>query len=227
MTIDRDLKRKIRARMAKTGESYQTARRRLTGDQLHEPTMSADDVGRVLAYFDACEQHVARWRVVGGRWRPFDAEVPVQSMQAAALLHPSPRVRRAALGVLDHAASDESTATFRAALLDPVPRVRMVALHGLSCERCRVGEIEVTAVVSDLLRTLIEDDSPKVRHAAIGVLVRFAGRDRRVVGALAAAAEDDDDEFVRVAANGAARLERKVWSRKAVRRRSRRGTSAP
>jgi hypothetical protein len=37
-------------------------------------------------------------------------------------------------------------------LSDPVPRVRIGALHGLSCERCRVGEIRVDDVVTDVLR---------------------------------------------------------------------------
>jgi hypothetical protein len=47
------------------------------------------------------------------------------------LQHASPKVRRDALGVLDHGANDESTEVFVAALSDPVPRVRLVALHGL------------------------------------------------------------------------------------------------
>jgi hypothetical protein len=43
--------------------------------------------------------------------------------------------------VLDHHANDESCDVFRAALFDPVPHVRAIALHGLACERCRVGEL--------------------------------------------------------------------------------------
>jgi hypothetical protein len=140
-------------------------------------------------------------------------------MQATALLHVSAKVRRDALGVLDHAANDESTEVFRAALSDPVPRVRLVALHGLSCERCRIGELRVDDVMTDVLRVLREDASARVRHASIDVLCRFSRRDDRVLPALRAAALTDADPFVRVAAAGAARGEQKVWSRKAVRRR--------
>jgi HEAT repeats len=114
---------------------------------------------------------------VGAGWgerRQFAGEVPVTSMQAAALHHPNPKVRREALGVLDHFASDTSTATFRAVLSDPVPRVRIVALHGLSCERCRVGEIRVDDVVTDVLRVRHGDPNPRVRHGAIDVLARFS-----------------------------------------------------
>jgi HEAT repeat protein len=142
-------------------------------------------------------------------------------MQSAALLHPKPKVRREALAVLDHAANDESTSTFRPALSDPVPRVRIVALHGLGCERCRMGEICVDDVVPDVLRVVREDSSPKVRHAAIDVLVRFMSRDGRIGEALREVAAADNDEFVSLAAKGAAGLEHHVWTRKAVRRRDR------
>jgi HEAT repeat protein len=142
-------------------------------------------------------------------------------MQAAACHHSSAWVRRHALGILDHVANDESAATFRAALADPVPRVRMAALHGLSCERCRVGDLEVDDVVADLVEILEHDDSPKVRHAAIDVLGRLTSRDARVIPALETAASSDADEHVRIAALGAARSTRPtVWSRKAVRRRT-------
>ncbi len=173
----------------------------------------------VLAYFAARERHVERWRQVGGPWEPFAGMVPVDAMQAAALRHRNPKVRRHALGVLDHAANDASTPTFRAALSDPVPAVRIVALHGLSCERCRIGAVCVDDVVTDVLRVLRDDASPKVRHAAIDVLARFMGRDRRIVAALREVAAHDTDELVRLAAASAADGARKVWSRKAVRRR--------
>jgi hypothetical protein len=64
-------------------------------------------------------------------------------IQRGAREHPNAKVRRACLGVLDHQANDESGEVFRAALFDPVPHVRVVALHGLACERCRVGEVRV------------------------------------------------------------------------------------
>jgi hypothetical protein len=191
----------------------------------HEPmSMSQLDERRALAYLVSCDEHVKHWRQAGGPWRPFEGEVPVAAMKAAALGHPSAKVRREALGVLDHGANDESIEVFRAALSDPVPRVRLVALHGLSCERCRVGEICVEDVVPDVVDVLRDDANVKVRHAAIDVLCRFASRDDRVVAALRAAALEDPDPLVRAAADGAARGEHRVWSRKAVRRRQYRST---
>jgi HEAT repeat protein len=184
-------------------------------------SMSALDERLALAYLVNSEQHVRRWREAGGPWQPFDGEVPVAAMKAAALGHPSAKVRREALGVLDHAANDESTEVFRAALSDLVPRVRLVALHGLSCERCRVGAICVDDVVLDVVAVLRDDVNVKVRHAAIDVLCRFASRDDRVVAALRTAAAEDPDPLVRAAAGGAARGEHRIWSRKAVRRRHR------
>ncbi len=188
--------------------------------------LSASDERLVVEHFAALERHIEQWRQAGGRWEPFAGVVPVEAMQAAALGHRNPKVRRHALGVLDHAANDASTATFRAALSDPVPAVRIVALHGLACEQCRIGEICVDDVVTDVLRVLRDDPSPKARHAAIDVLARFMSRDRRVVGALRDLATDDSDGLVRLAAASAADGERKVWTRKAVRRRHR-TTSRP
>ena len=184
-------------------------------------TLEVSDEERVHEYFASLDRHVERWRQTGGRWSPFAGEVPIDSMQAAALRHESAKVRRHALGVLDHAANDASTATFRAALVDPVPKVRLVALHGLACERCRTGDVCVDDVVRDVLRTLRDDASPTVRHAAIDVLARFISRDERIVPALLERAAMDSDDLVRLTAARAAAGERKVWTRKAVRRRRR------
>jgi hypothetical protein len=102
-----------------------------------------------------------------------------------------------------------------------VPRVRVVALHGLSCETCRVGRICVQDVVTDVLPVLRHDASTRVRHAAIDVLARLRTRDGRIEVALRTAARVDPDPLVRTAADGAARGERRAWTRKAVRRRLR------
>ena len=131
---------------------------------------------------------------------------------------PEREARRFVRGVLDHAANDASTATFHAALTDPVPKVRLVVLHGLSCEQCRAGELCVDDVVRDVLRTLRDDTSPTVRHAAIDVLARFISRDDRIVPAFLEVAATDADDLVRLAAARAATGERRVWTRKAVRR---------
>jgi HEAT repeat protein len=148
-------------------------------------------------------------------------------MQVAALEHPSARVRRNALNVLDHYANDESAAVFSRALSDPVPRVRAIALHGLSCERCRSEELCVADVVPALVKALESDDSARVRHDTVPILMRLAGRDQRAGTALTRAADTDPDEFVRQ--NARAALEGRlhdVRSRKAMRRRARRRAEA-
>jgi hypothetical protein len=216
MTKNRDFKRRIRARAAKTGESYQTARRHLFGPS---PTLSSDDKRAVATYFDRYAAHVERFRQEAGRWQPFEDEVPIRAMQAAALLHPNPKVRRECLGVLDHAANDQSVDVFRHALGDPVPRVRLVALHGLSCDRCRVGELCVEDVVSDLLRTVAGDPNPKVRHLAVQLVAKLVQSDARVGPSLEKAASEDPDDLVRtVARAGALGSRRAFQSRKGLRR---------
>jgi hypothetical protein len=219
MTKDRDLKRRIRARADKTGESYQTARRQLFRRVAN--TMAPDDEQAVAAYFEGYQRHVERFRAEGGRWRPFSGEVPVRAMQAAALRHPNPKVRRECLGVLDHAVNAASLDVFRRALQDPVPRVRMVALHGLSCDRCRAGEQSVGDVVADLIRTATEDPSAKVRHMAVQLMARGAHGDPRLVPSLELVAHGDPDELVRVVARAGACGSRQAFrSRKGLRRRS-------
>ncbi len=221
MTEDRDLKKQIRVRAQRTGESYQAARRQLLARSPVQTSLRPDDERAVRDYFEGWSRHVARWRETGGRWRPFSGAVPVTAMQAASLLHPSPKVRRECLGILDHAANDDSVHVFRHALGDPVPRVRLIALHALSCEHCRTGELCVEDVVADLVRTVLEDPSAKVRHRAVEVVCRIAPIDPRVGQALRQAAESDADELVRrIALAAAAGDKRAVHSRKALRRRT-------
>ena len=118
------------------------------------------------------------------------------------------------------ALDDESVDIFRAALKDPVPRVRQIALHGLACERCRESELCVADVAADLMATLETDPSPKVRHSAVQVLSRLAGRDTRIIDALKRAATSDEDELVRRVAGAALDGRRAdIKTRKALRRR--------
>ena len=155
-----------------------------------------------------------------GDWKQRLPQAPIALMQKAALEHPNGKTRRFALGVLDHEANDESSDTFRSALRDPAPVVRLNALHGLSCERCRVGELCVDDVVPALIDVLENDASPKVRHASLFPLILLASRDDRVTAAFARAALGDPDEFVRMAASEAAAGNyKRVKTRKALRRR--------
>ena len=192
--------------------------------------MTPEQAAEVDAYF-AAWWDVVRSSIAAGlrpdQWKPLLPPAPIGAMQAAALAHPNARVRREALGVLDHEANDASAGVFQAALADPVAKVRILALHGLSCERCRTEELCVADVVPTLLGVLRDDDSAKVRHAAVSTLVALAGRDDRVTDALRAAADDDPDDLVRLAAAAAATGRyRGMGSRKAIRRRQRGGRAA-
>ena len=183
--------------------------------------LGIDDLRTAEAYLDESRRHIDRWREVGGPWRPYDGPVPVEALQAAALDHPDARVRRECLGVLDHAANDTSTDVFRRALADPVPRVRLFALHGLSCERCRIGDLCVADVAAELARVVGDDPSPKVRHAAVEVAHRLVGRDELLRSAVERASVEDPDELVRAVASAVIEgRPRDVRSRKALRSRS-------
>jgi hypothetical protein len=79
---------------------------------IHDIVPAGAVLARLVGYFAAREGHIECWRRAGSTWVPSTGAVPVDSMQAAAVRHP--KVRRHALGVLDHAANDASTGTFRA-----------------------------------------------------------------------------------------------------------------
>src|SRR5262249_30517819 len=93
---------------------------------------------------------------------------------------------------------------FRQALRDPVATVREIALHGLACERCRVAELDVADVVSDLVGMLARDPSAEVRHKTVAVLARFVDRDGRARAAIGRAATADPDSAIRRVAQAVA-----------------------
>lgn len=111
------------------------------------------------------DRQIAARREAGGVWRPYVGEVPLEACETRCCT----RVPRCVetRWACHHVANDESTDVVRAALGTPVPRVRLVALHGLFCERCRLGAIDVDDVVTDALGVLPDDPNAKVRHAAI------------------------------------------------------------
>jgi len=187
--------------------------------------LSDDDLLAVEQYFEkwwAWVRAAAAFGLHSPKWLALAPEVPLELIQRAALEHPNARVRRECLTVLDHEANDESIETFRAALADPVPRVRRLALHGLSCERCRTGELCATDVVPTLIHALQHDPSPRVRHDTVPILLRLSDRDERASAALETAAHQDDDPLVRQVALAAVQgRTRDIRSRKALRRRAR------
>jgi hypothetical protein len=125
------------------------------------------------------------------------AEAPVGRVQEAALHHTDPFVRRDCLGFLDHYANDQSAEIFALALADPVEPVRHIALHSIACETCRTEELCVSDVVPSLVRVLVADPSPELRHKTIAVLLRLAGRHARARAAVEKASRDDPDPLVR------------------------------
>src|SRR5262245_64242574 len=137
---------------------------------------------------------VRRWLALAQQRRSRVAkQMPVGALQTAALDHPDPAMRRLCLFLLDHYDSDASADTFRRALRDPVAPVRESALHGLACERCRVGELAVADVVTDLVDRLVRDPSVEVRHKTVAVLAQFIDRDGRALAAIGRAANEDPD----------------------------------
>jgi hypothetical protein len=186
--------------------------------------LTPDELQQLDQYWDEWWAAVRELGALGTRkprdWKQRLPQAPIALMQRAALHHPNGKIRRFALGILDHEANDESTDVFRQALTDPAPVVRLNALHGLSCERCRVGELCVDDVVPALINVLEHDDSPKVRHASLFPLILLAGRDERVTAAFARAAEVDPDPLLRAAAAEARDGNyKRVKTRKALRRR--------
>jgi hypothetical protein len=169
------------------------------------------------------EAYVLRPQVGATEMRATRVKLPDDLMtlvQRGAREHPNAKVRRECLNVLDHQANDESSDVFRAALFDPVPHVRVIALHGLACERCRVGELCAGEVVTDLIQVLDGDPNPKVRHGAVLVIAGLAARDARVVDVLARVGREDIDPLVRQVALAVVEGRgRDVRSRKALRRR--------
>jgi HEAT repeats len=127
----------------------------------------------------------------------------VEAIQAGALDHPDPFVRRRCLAFLDHYANEASTAVFARALHDPVEFVRNAALHSIACETCRTGALCAADVVPDLVDVLAGDPSPEIRHKAIPALLRLADRDPRARPAVERAAGGDEDDLVRAVAREA------------------------
>jgi hypothetical protein len=154
---------------------------------------------------EVVKDFVHRWLALRKERRArLGKQIPVPAVQAAALRHPDPSMRRFCLSLLDHYASDASTDIFRVALRDPVASVREGALHGLGCERCRHEDICVGDVVTDLVEIMASDPNAEVRHRTVATLARFIGRDGRAGEAIARAAHHDPDPAIRNVAQAVA-----------------------
>jgi hypothetical protein len=150
---------------------------------------------------DIASDFVRKWLALPKeRRRRLGRQIPVAAAEDATLRHPHVEMRRSCLFLLDHYASDASSETFRRALHDPVAPVRESALHGLACETCRLEDIAVDGVVTDLVEILASDRNAEVRHKSVAALARFMGRDGRAGEAIARAAAHDPDPAIRTVA---------------------------
>ena len=157
----------------------------------------------------AVDDFLQRWDSSSPRSRArLRGKVPIAEMQAAALHHDDPWVRRRCLGFLDHHAADSSAAVFLEALDDPVAPVRDLALHGLACEQCRTEELCTSEVTPRVAAVLERDPNPEVRYKAVPILRRLATREPGARLAIERAARSDPDERVREAAAAILRGER-------------------
>jgi hypothetical protein len=190
--------------------------------------LTDEELQRVNQYIEDWWTAVRELAALGTRkprdWKERLPQADIALMQRAAVEHPSGKIKKFALSILDHDANDVSAETFRLALADPMPSVRREALHGLACERCRVGELCTDDVVPALIQVLEHDDNASVRHASLFPLIGLVRRDDRILAAISRAAANDPDELVRRAATAARDGNyRGVKSRKAMRRAKRRG----
>jgi hypothetical protein len=180
-----------------------------------------------LSDLELANDFVRRWLALSKQRRSrLGQQMPIAAVQAAALTHPDLGIRRFCLFLLDHYANDKSSEVFRRALRDPVAMVRELALHGLACERCRIEELDVADVVTDVAAILASDPSAEVRHKTVGVLARFMARDERARDAIGRAATDDPDLAIRqvaqtVVATGQPHIPRRKSALRDVRRQAR------
>lgn len=116
-----------------------------------------------------------------------------------ALSDPDPQIRGAALGFIDHHATDACVPQLtQVALHDPDPDVRRGALHALMCERCKPEPLGMD--VQPLLLTLFREDvNRRVRFTAAQALRRRVDAPP-VQEAFRAAARGDSSALVRRAA---------------------------
>lgn len=143
-----------------------------------------------LEQVEGAEQRILALRAAGEEAKP---------ALLAGMRHPSYRVRRGCLLVLDHSVIDDATRlVVLHALEDPHRKVRTAALHVLGCEVCKPeGYCGIEGV--DLDAVYLEhagcDRSRRVRRSAIGAFRRRPALDEEVADLMRRVlmAEEDDD----------------------------------
>ena len=116
-----------------------------------------------------------------------------------ALSDPDPKLRGAALGFIDHHATDACVPQLsRVAQTDPDPDVRRAAVHALICERCKPSPLDLNPI-GVLLDAFRNDPNRRVRFSAAQSLRPYLD-ELTVQEALRAAAREDPSNLVRRAA---------------------------
>jgi hypothetical protein len=115
--------------------------------------------------------------------------------------HPSYRVRRGCLLVLDHSIIDDATRlVVLHALEDPHRKVRTAALHVLGCEVCKPeGHCGIEGVDLDVvyLEHARDDGSRRVRRSAMGAYRRRSVLDDEVADLMRNVLETEEDDDLR------------------------------
>jgi hypothetical protein len=115
--------------------------------------------------------------------------------------HPSYRVRRGCLLVLDHSVIDDATRlVLLHALEDPHRKVRTAALHVLRCEVCKPADycgIEGVDLDAVYLEHARDDRSRRVRRSAMGAFRRRPALDEEIAVAMRNVLETKEHDDLR------------------------------
>lgn len=163
MPQDKDFKRIVRERMARTGERYTAVRAALVGET------------SAISPFD----HVSDWlTMLGSVDNGFYAldrlkELSPDDRRGVALAgikDQNWRVRRSCCRLLDDLAlTEESMAALQERLHDEHPEVRRAALHTLSCEHCKPDD-SCALDVRGVFERMARDPNQRVRKMIVGPL---------------------------------------------------------
>jgi hypothetical protein len=211
MPQDKDFKRLVRERMARTSERYTQAR--LAVMRQRQRVASPDRTDELLALMT----------VPGVPGRENEGLERAQALspdecRRVALLglrHESWRVRRRCAQILDDLLlTDESIEALTDALRDPHPGVRQAALHSLTCVHCKPDGCALD--VRSTAAAMLGDPSAEVRRQAVGSF-RFID-DERVVELLRNVSATDHSSRVRELADELLDDKRRRFAADAARR---------
>ena len=144
-----------------------------------DPTSQYETLVLQLEQVEAAEQVILALRAAGEEAKP---------ALLAGMRHPSYRVRRGCLLVLDHSIIDDATRlAVLHALEDPHRKVRRAALHVLGCEVCKpegycgIEGVDLDAVYLEHAR---DDRSRRVRRSAMAAFRRRPALDEEVADSM-------------------------------------------